>query len=204
MWSEHCSYKSSRLREAPTEGPRVLRGPGRMLGWLGWRWLGRRLQMESHNHPSFIEPIRAQRQASAASCATSSRWGAHRRNSLRFGHPRHPKTAHLVRGVVAGIADYGNCMGVPTVGGKVTFDPSYDGNILVNAFNLRLLRSDRIFRGYATGVGNPVLYVGAKTGHDGIHGATMASDSFDEEFEAKRPTVKWEIPLPEAPPRGLP
>ena len=118
-------------------------------------------------------------------------------NSLRFGAVDHPRTRYLVEGVVSGISHYGNCMGVPTVGGEVTFDPSYNGNILVNAFNLGLLRSDRIFRANASGIGNPVMYVGSKTGRDGIHGATMASDVFDDEAEAKRPTVQVGDPFTE-------
>ncbi|MDP6946822.1 MAG: phosphoribosylformylglycinamidine synthase subunit PurL, partial [Myxococcota bacterium] len=153
-----------------------------------------------HNHPSFIEPYQGAATGVGGIMRDVFTMGARpiaNLNSLRFGRASHPKTVHLVRGVVAGIADYGNCMGVPTVGGEVTFDPSYDGNILVNAFNLGLLRADRIFRGYAAGVGNPVLYVGAKTGRDGIHGATMASDSFDEESEAKRPTVQVGDPFTE-------
>ncbi|MGB0589820.1 MAG: phosphoribosylformylglycinamidine synthase subunit PurL [Myxococcota bacterium] len=203
MWSEHCSYKSSRLHLAklPTTGPRVLQGPGENAGVVdvgdGW---AAAFKMESHNHPSFIEPYQGAATGVGGIMRDVFTMGARpiaNLNSLRFGQPRHPKTPHLVRGVVAGIADYGNCMGVPTVGGEVTFDPSYDGNILVNAFNLGLLKADRIFRGYATGVGNPVLYVGAKTGRDGIHGATMASDSFDEESEAKRPTVQVGDPFTE-------
>ena len=203
MWSEHCSYKSSRLHLAklPTEGPRVLQGPGENAGVVdvgdGWAVC---FKMESHNHPSFIEPYQGAATGVGGIMRDVFTMGARpiaNLNSLRFGRPDHPRTPYLVGGVVSGIADYGNCMGVPTVGGEVTFDESYDGNILVNAFNLGILRGDRIFRGYATGVGNPVLYVGARTGRDGIHGATMASATFDEESEQKRPTVQVGDPFTE-------
>ncbi|MCB9729192.1 MAG: phosphoribosylformylglycinamidine synthase subunit PurL [Deltaproteobacteria bacterium] len=203
MWSEHCSYKSSRkhLGGLPTSGPRVLQGPGENAGVVdvggGWAVA---FKMESHNHPSFIEPYQGAATGVGGIMRDVFTMGARpiaSLNSLRFGRVDHPRTPYLVGGVVAGIGGYGNCMGVPTVGGEVTFDPSYDGNILVNAFNLGLLRADRIFRGYATGVGNPVIYVGAKTGRDGIHGATMASDTFDEGSEQKRPTVQVGDPFTE-------
>jgi phosphoribosylformylglycinamidine synthase II len=203
MWSEHCSYKSSRkhLGRLPTSGPRVLQGPGENAGVVdvggGWAVA---FKMESHNHPSFIEPYQGAATGVGGIMRDVFTMGARpiaSLNSLRFGRANHPRTPYLVKGVVAGIGGYGNCMGVPTVGGEVTFDPSYDGNILVNAFNLGLLRADRIFRGYATGLGNPVIYVGAKTGRDGIHGATMASDTFDEGSEQKRPTVQVGDPFTE-------
>ncbi|MEZ4265595.1 MAG: phosphoribosylformylglycinamidine synthase subunit PurL [Myxococcota bacterium] len=203
MWSEHCSYKSSRahLGRLPTTGPRVLQGPGENAGVVdvggGWAVA---FKMESHNHPSFIEPYQGAATGVGGIMRDVFTMGARpiaSLNSLRFGRADHPRTPYLVKGVVAGIGGYGNCMGVPTVGGEVTFDPSYDGNILVNAFNLGLLRADRIFRGYATGLGNPVIYVGAKTGRDGIHGATMASDTFDEGSEQKRPTVQVGDPFTE-------
>ncbi|MGM0575588.1 MAG: phosphoribosylformylglycinamidine synthase subunit PurL [Myxococcota bacterium] len=203
MWSEHCSYKTSRahLARLPTEGSRVLQGPGENAGVVdvgeGWAVA---FKMESHNHPSFIEPYQGAATGVGGILRDVFTMGARpvaSLDSLRFGRIDHPRTRYLLEGVVAGIGGYGNCIGVPTVGGEVTFDPSYDGNILVNVFNLGLLRSDRIFRGYATGVGNPVIYVGAKTGRDGIHGATMASGTFDDEAEAKRPTVQVGDPFTE-------
>ncbi len=196
MWSEHCSYKSSRvwLRKLPTEAPWVLQGPGENAGVIdigeGWACV---FKMESHNHPSFIEP----RQGAATGVGGILRdvftMGARpvaSVNALRFGNPDHPRTRHLVRGVVEGIGGYGNCVGVPTVGGEVNFDPGYDGNILVNAMTVGLARRDRIFLSAAAGVGNPVVYVGAKTGRDGIEGATMASAGFDGDENDKRPTVQ--------------
>ncbi len=203
MWSEHCSYKSSRvhLGRFPTDGPHVLQGPGENAGVVdvgdGWAVA---FKMESHNHPSFIEPFQGAATGVGGIMRDVFTMGARpiaSLNSLRFGAPDHPKTKYLVEGVVAGIGSYGNCMGVPTVGGEVTFDPSYNGNILVNAFTLGLLKADGIFRGFASGVGNPVMYVGAKTGRDGVHGATMASDTFDDEAEQKRPTVQVGDPFTE-------
>ncbi|MGA9750224.1 MAG: phosphoribosylformylglycinamidine synthase subunit PurL [Acidobacteriota bacterium] len=203
MWSEHCSYKSSRvhLRRFPTKGPRVLQGPGENAGVVdigdGWAVC---FKMESHNHPSYIEPYQGAATGVGGILRDVFTMGARpiaNLNGLFFGRPDHPKTAHLMKGVVAGIGDYGNCIGVPTVGGQVTFNPCYDGNILVNAFTLGLLRADKIFRGYASGVGNPVLYVGSKTGRDGIHGATMASAEFSEATEEKRPTVQVGDPFTE-------
>lgn len=203
MWSEHCSYKSSRvhLKRFPTKGPQVLQGPGENAGVVdigdGWAVC---FKMESHNHPSYIEPYQGAATGVGGILRDVFTMGARpiaNLNALHFGRPDHPKTAHLVKGVVAGIGDYGNCIGVPTVGGQVVFHPSYDGNILVNAFTLGLLRSDKIFRGYASGVGNPVLYVGSKTGRDGIHGATMASAEFSEATEEKRPTVQVGDPFTE-------
>ncbi len=203
MWSEHCSYKSSRvhLKRFPTGGPQVLQGPGENAGVVdigdGWAVC---FKMESHNHPSYIEPYQGAATGVGGILRDVFTMGARpiaNLNALFFGRPDHPKTAHLVKGVVAGIGDYGNCIGVPTVGGQVMFHPSYDGNILVNAFTLGLLRADGIFRGYASGVGNPVLYVGSKTGRDGIHGATMASAEFSEATEEKRPTVQVGDPFTE-------
>ncbi len=203
MWSEHCSYKSSRkhLKRFPTEGPQVIQGPGENAGVVdigdGWAVA---FKMESHNHPSYIEPYQGAATGVGGILRDVFTMGARpiaNLNALFFGQPDHPKTRHLIRGVVKGIGDYGNCVGVPTVGGQVLFHPCYDGNILVNAFTLGLLRSDRIFRGYASGVGNPVLYVGSKTGRDGIHGATMASAEFSEATEEKRPTVQVGDPFTE-------
>ena len=203
MWSEHCSYKSSRrfLRHLPTKGPRVLQGPGENAGVVDvGAGLAVAFKMESHNHPSYIEPYQGAATGVGGILRDVFTMGARpiaSLNSLRFGDPSHPKTARLLEGVVAGIAGYGNSIGVPTVGGEVAFDPSYNGNCLVNAFTLGLLKRDKIFRGTASGVGNPVIYIGARTGRDGIHGATMASAEFDEESESKRPTVQVGDPFME-------
>jgi phosphoribosylformylglycinamidine synthase len=203
MWSEHCSYKSSRihLRTLPTSGPRVIQGPGENAGVVdigdGQAVV---FKMESHNHPSFIEPYQGAATGVGGILRDVFTMGARPiacLDSLRFGRPDHPKTRHLVEGVVAGIAGYGNAFGVPTVGGEVYFDESYDGNILVNAMAVGLARADRIFKGFASGIGNPVLYFGSKTGRDGIHGATMASAEFDVESESKRPTVQVGDPFTE-------
>ena len=203
MWSEHCSYKSSRrhLKQFPTTGPRVLVGPGENAGVVdigdGWAVA---FKMESHNHPSYIEPYPGAATGVGGILRDVFTMGARPialLNSLRFGHPTHPKTAWLVEGVVAGISGYGNCIGVPTVGGEVYFDESYNGNCLVNAFTVGVLRADKIFKGTASGVGNPLIYVGSKTGRDGIHGATMASAEFDEKTEEKRPTVQVGDPFTE-------
>jgi len=203
MWSEHCSYKSSRvyLKKLPTEGPRVLQGPGENAGIID---IGDGqaccFKMESHNHPSFIEPYQGAATGVGGILRDVFTMGARpiaNMNSLRFGAPDHDKTPYLVRGVVAGIGGYGNTMGIPTVGGEVAFDECYSGNILVNAFTLGIMDSDRIFLGKAQGVGNPVIYVGSKTGRDGIHGATMASDEFDEGSDEKRPTVQVGDPFTE-------
>src|SRR5512142_1313358 len=203
MWSEHCSYKSSRLhlKTLPTEGPRVLQGPGENAGAVDiGDGLAAVFKIESHNHPSFIEPYQGAATGVGGILRDIFTMGARpiaNMNSLRFGDPAHPKTAFLLEGVVAGIAGYGNCMGVPTVGGEVAFHPSYDGNCLVNAFTLGVLPSNKIFRGKAAGIGNPVMYIGAKTGRDGIHGATMASAEFDASTEEKRPTVQVGDPFME-------
>ncbi|HVI74065.1 MAG TPA: phosphoribosylformylglycinamidine synthase subunit PurL, partial [Anaeromyxobacteraceae bacterium] len=203
MWSEHCSYKSSRvhLKNLPTRGPRVLQGPGENAGVIDLGdGLAAAFKMESHNHPSYIEPFQGAATGVGGILRDVFTMGARpvaNLNSLRFGDPSHPKTAFLLEGVVGGIAGYGNCMGVPTVGGEVMFHPSYNGNCLVNAFTVGVLPADKIFRGKAAGVGNPVMYIGAKTGRDGIHGATMASAEFDASTEEKRPTVQVGDPFME-------
>ncbi len=203
MWSEHCSYKSSRrhLKKLPTEAPWVLQGPGENAGVIDvGRGQAVAFKMESHNHPSYIEPYQGAATGVGGIMRDVFTMGARpiaNLNSLRFGRPDHPRTPFLVEGVVAGIGGYGNCMGVPTVGGEVAFDPSYDGNCLVNAFTLGVLRADRIFRSAAAGVGNSVVYVGSKTGRDGIHGATMASEEFGADSEAKRPRVQVGDPFTE-------
>ncbi|HLK40067.1 MAG TPA: phosphoribosylformylglycinamidine synthase subunit PurL [Polyangiaceae bacterium] len=196
MWSEHCSYKSSRvhLRRLPTKGARVIQGPGENAGVVdigdGFAAV---FKMESHNHPSFIEPYQGAATGVGGILRDVFTMGARpiaSLNALRFGRPDHPRTAELLRGVVAGIGGYGNCIGVPTVGGELFFDGRYDGNVLVNAFTCGVARADRIFYGKATGVGNSILYIGAKTGRDGIHGATMASDEFAEGGTGKRPAIR--------------
>jgi phosphoribosylformylglycinamidine synthase subunit PurL len=203
MWSEHCSYKSSRvhLKSFPTEGPRVLQGPGENAGVVDLGdGLAAAFKMESHNHPSYIEPYQGAATGVGGILRDVFTMGARpvaSMNALRFGDPSHPRTAYLLEGVVAGIGGYGNCMGVPTVGGEVMFHPSYNGNCLVNAFTLGILPADKIFLGTAAGVGNPVMYIGAKTGRDGIHGATMASAEFDASTEEKRPTVQVGDPFME-------
>jgi phosphoribosylformylglycinamidine synthase II len=204
MWSEHCSYKSSRvhLRGLPTTGPRVLQGPGENAGALDvGDGLAVVFKIESHNHPSFVEPFQGAATGVGGILRDIFTMGARpiaNLNSLRFGSVAHPRTPYLVRGVVAGIGGYGNCIGVATVGGEVAFDPGYDHNILVNAFTLGVVQSDRIFRARAEGVGNPVMYVGSKTGRDGIHGASLlASAEFDADSESKRPTVQVGDPFTE-------
>jgi phosphoribosylformylglycinamidine synthase len=203
MWSEHCSYKSSKvwLKTLPTEGPRVICGPGENAGVVD---IGDGdavvFKIESHNHPSFIEPYQGAATGVGGILRDVFTMGARPvalLNSLSFGSPDHPKTRHLVGGVVAGIGGYGNCVGVPTVGGECRFDPAYNGNILVNAMCVGLARADRIFYSAAAGPGNLVIYVGAKTGRDGIHGATMASAEFDADSEEKRPTVQVGDPFTE-------
>jgi phosphoribosylformylglycinamidine synthase len=203
MWSEHCSYKSSKvwLKKLPTTAPWVICGPGENAGVIDvGEGLACIFKMESHNHPSFIEPYQGAATGVGGILRDVFTMGARpvaNLNALRFGAPDHPKTRHLVSGVVAGIGGYGNCVGVPTVGGNTAFDPSYNGNILVNAMTVGLADADRIFYSAASGVGNPVVYVGSKTGRDGIHGATMASAEFDEQAEAKRPTVQVGDPFTE-------
>jgi len=203
MWSEHCSYKSSRrhLKQFPTTGPRVLVGPGENAGVVDiGDGMAAAFKMESHNHPSYIEPYQGAATGVGGILRDVFTMGARPialLDSLRFGDPSHPRTAYLLDGVVAGIGGYGNCIGVPTVGGEVAFDETYNGNCLVNAFTVGVLRADRIFKGTASGVGNPVIYVGSKTGRDGIHGATMASAEFDQQSESKRPTVQVGDPFTE-------
>lgn len=196
MWSEHCSYKSSKkwLKTLPTEASHVIQGPGENAGVIDIGD-GKAIifKIESHNHPSFIEPYQGAATGVGGILRDVFTMGARPialLNALRFGDADHEKTPHLMNGVVAGIGGYGNCIGIPTVGGEVNFHPSYNGNILVNAMAVGLADSDKIFYSAATGAGNPVIYVGAKTGRDGIHGATMASAEFSEETESKRPTVQ--------------
>ena len=203
MWSEHCSYKSSRafLKTFPTEGPQVIQGPGENAGVVDiGDGLAVVFKMESHNHPSFIEPYQGAATGVGGILRDVFTMGARpiaNMNSLRFGELTTEKMKYLFKGVVEGIGGYGNCMGIPTVGGEIYFDPCYSGNILVNAFTLGVAKSDRIFYGTASGVGNPVMYVGSKTGRDGIHGATMASEEFDDASEEKRPTVQVGDPFTE-------
>src|ERR1700741_763759 len=203
MWSEHCSYKSTRahLRRLPTKGPQVIEGPGENAGVVD---IGDGdvvvFKMESHNHPSFIEPYQGAATGVGGIMRDVFTMGARpvaMMNALRFGDPSHPRTRHLVSGVVAGIGGYGNCVGVPTVGGEVNFHASYNGNILVNAMTVGLAQQDKIFYSAASGAGNPVVYVGSKTGRDGIHGATMASAEFGADSEEKRPTVQVGDPFTE-------
>lgn len=203
MWSEHCSYKSSRihLKKLPTEAPWVICGPGENAGVIdigdGQAAI---FKMESHNHPSYIEPYQGAATGVGGILRDVFTMGARpvaNMNALRFGRPDHPKMKHLVQGVVAGIGGYGNCVGVPTVGGETNFHPAYDGNILVNAMTVGVADTDKIFYSAATGLGNPIVYVGSKTGRDGIHGATMASADFDEKSEEKRPTVQVGDPFTE-------
>src|SRR5690348_12401141 len=203
MWSEHCSYKSSKvwLKTLPTTGPRVICGPGENAGVVdigdGEAVI---FKIESHNHPSFIEPYQGAATGVGGILRDVFTMGARpvaMLNSLRFGSPEHPKTRHLVAGVVAGIGGYGNCVGVPTVGGECQFHPGYNGNILVNAMCVGIARADRIFYSAAAGPGNLVIYVGAKTGRDGIHGATMASAEFGADAGEMRPTVQVGDPFTE-------
>ena len=203
MWNEHCSYKSSRvhLKKFPTKGPRVLQGPGENAGVVDvGDGLAVAFKMESHNHPSFIEPYQGAATGVGGILRDVFTMGARPialLDSLRFGAVGHDRTPYLAGGVVAGIAGYGNCMGVPTVGGETCFHPCYNGNILVNVMCAGVMRADAIFRGTASGVGNPVIYVGAATGRDGIHGASMASAGFDEKALEKRPTVQVGDPFRE-------
>ncbi len=203
MWSEHCSYKSSRihLKKLPTTAPWVICGPGENAGVIdigdGQAAI---FKMESHNHPSYIEPYQGAATGVGGILRDVFTMGARpvaNMNALRFGRPDHPKMKHLVQGVVAGIGGYGNCVGVPTVGGETNFHKAYDGNILVNAMTVGVADTDKIFYSAATGLGNPIVYVGSKTGRDGIHGATMASADFDEKSDEKRPTVQVGDPFTE-------
>lgn len=203
MWSEHCSYKSSKLHlmKLPTTAPWVICGPGENAGVID---IGDNqaaiFKMESHNHPSYIEPYQGAATGVGGILRDVFTMGARpvaNLNALRFGRPDHPKMKHLVQGVVAGIGGYGNCVGVPTVGGETNFHKAYDGNILVNAMTVGVADQDKIFYSAATGLGNPIVYVGSKTGRDGIHGATMASADFGEDIEEKRPTVQVGDPFVE-------
>jgi phosphoribosylformylglycinamidine synthase len=203
MWSEHCSYKSSRrhLRKLPSKSELVVQGPGENAGAIdvgdGWAAV---FKIESHNHPSFIEPYQGAATGVGGILRDIFTMGARpvaSMNSLKFGSFEHPRTRYLLGGVVGGIGGYGNCVGVPTVAGEVMFDAAYDANILVNAFCLGLVRKDEMMSAKARGVGNPVLYVGSATGRDGIHGASMASAEFDKESEAKRPAVQVGDPFTE-------
>lgn len=203
MWNEHCSYKSSKkwLKTLPTEGPRVVYGPGENAGVVD---IGDDdvvvFKMESHNHPSFIEPYQGAATGVGGILRDVFTMGARpiaAMNALRFGEPDHPKTRHLVSGVVSGVGGYGNSFGVPTVGGEVNFHPRYNGNILVNAFAAGLAKRDAIYISKAEGVGLPVVYLGAKTGRDGVGGATMASAEFDDSIDEKRPTVQVGDPFTE-------
>jgi len=203
MWSEHCSYKSSRvwLKQLPTKAPWVIHGPGENAGVVDiGDGLAAIFKMESHNHPSFIEPYQGAATGVGGILRDVFTMGARpiaNLNALRFGDPAHPRTKRVVDGVVRGIGGYGNCVGVPTVGGEVNFHPAYNGNPLVNAMTVGIANKDKIFLSAAAGIGNPVIYVGSKTGRDGIHGATMASAEFDQDSDAKRPTVQVGDPFTE-------
>ena len=203
MWNEHCSYKSSKfwLKKLPTSGERVVQGPGENAGVIDIDDGDVAVfKMESHNHPSFLEPYQGAATGVGGILRDVFTMGARpvaNLNALRFGEPNHPKTKHLLSGVVSGIGGYGNCIGVPTVGGEVNFHPSYNGNILVNAMTVGIAKKDKIFYSAAAGIGNPVVYVGSKTGRDGIHGATMASAEFDEDSDDKKPTVQVGDPFTE-------
>ncbi|WP_419895956.1 phosphoribosylformylglycinamidine synthase subunit PurL [Roseomonas sp. USHLN139] len=203
MWSEHCSYKSSKvwLRQLPTKAPWVIHGPGENAGVIDiGEGLAAIFKMESHNHPSFIEPYQGAATGVGGILRDVFTMGARpiaNLNALRFGNPALPKTRQVLDGVVRGIGGYGNCVGVPTVGGEVNFHPAYNGNPLVNAMTVGIARTDKIFLSAAAGVGNPVVYVGSKTGRDGIHGATMSSAEFSADSEEKRPTVQVGDPYAE-------
>ncbi|MDR1826843.1 MAG: phosphoribosylformylglycinamidine synthase subunit PurL [Methylobacteriaceae bacterium] len=203
MWNEHCSYKSSRLhlKKLPTSAPWVIQGPGENAGIVAiGDGLACAFKMESHNHPSFIEPYQGATTGVGGILRDIFTMGARpiaNLNAIRFGEPGHPKTRSLISGVVAGIAGYGNAFGVPTVGGQTAFDPCYNGNNLVNAMAVGICKADEIFYAAAAGVGNPIVYLGSKTGRDGIHGATMASAEFDDKSDEKRPTVQVGDPFSE-------
>ncbi len=203
MWNEHCSYKSSRLhlKKLPTKGKKVIQGPGENAGVIDIEDNDAIVfKIESHNHPSFIEPYQGAATGVGGIMRDVFTMGARpiaNLNSIHFGSPQNKKTKNLLRGVVHGIGGYGNCMGVPTIAGQTTFDSSYNGNILVNAMTLGLVKKDKIFYSKAAGLNKPVIYVGSKTGRDGIHGASMASASFDEKIEEKKPTVQVGDPFTE-------
>src|SRR3974377_2333096 len=203
MWNEHCSYKSSRihLKGLPTKAPWVIQGPGENAGVIDiGDGLACVFKMESHNHPSYIEPFQGAATGVGGILRDVFTMGARPiacLNALSFGDPKHPKTRHLVSGVVAGIGGYGNSFGVPTVGGSVSFHSRYDGNCRVNAMGVGIAEKNKIFYAAASGVGMPIVYLGSKTGRDGIHGASMASAEFDENADAKRPTVQVGDPFAE-------
>ena len=203
MWNEHCSYKSSRLhlKKLPTKGKKVIQGPGENAGIIDIEDGDAIVfKIESHNHPSFIEPYQGAATGVGGIMRDVFTMGARpiaNLNSIHFGSPQHKKTKNLLRGVVHGIGGYGNCMGVPTIAGQTSFDSSYNGNILVNAMTLGLVKKNKIFYSKAAGLNKPVIYVGSKTGRDGIHGASMASASFDEKIEEKKPTVQVGDPFTE-------
>ncbi len=203
MWNEHCSYKSSRkhLKKMHTKGKQVIQGPGENAGVID---IGDDdaivFKIESHNHPSFIEPYQGAATGVGGIMRDVFTMGARpiaNLNSIHFGSPQHKKTRNLLRGVVKGIGGYGNCIGVPTIAGQTTFDESYNGNILVNAMTLGLVNKNKIFYSKAAGLDKPVIYVGSKTGRDGIHGASMASATFDDKIEEKKPTVQVGDPFTE-------
>ena len=203
MWNEHCSYKSSRLhlKKLNTKGKRVIQGPGENAGIIdiddGDAIV---FKIESHNHPSFIEPYQGAATGVGGIMRDVFTMGARpiaNLNSIHFGSPQHPKTKNLLRGVVRGIGGYGNCTGIPTIAGQTCFDESYNGNILVNAMTLGLVKKNKIFYSKAAGINNPIIYVGSKTGRDGIHGASMASAIFDEKIDEKKPTVQVGDPFTE-------
>ena len=203
MWNEHCSYKSSRLhlKKLPTKGKKVIQGPGENAGVIDIEDGDAIVfKIESHNHPSFIEPYQGAATGVGGIMRDVFTMGARpiaNLNSIHFGSPQHKKTKNLLRGVVHGIGGYGNCMGVPTIAGQTSFDSSYNGNILVNAMTLGLVKKNKIFYSKAAGLNKPVIYVGSKTGRDGIHGASMASASFDDKIEEKKPTVQVGDPFTE-------
>src|SRR3954465_1625601 len=203
MWNEHCSYKSSKihLRGLPTSGPHVIQGPGENAGVISiGEGLAVVFKMESHNHPSYIEPYQGAATGVGGILRDVFTMGARPiacLDALSFGDPKHPKTRHLVSGVVAGIGGYGNSFGVPTVGGSVRFHTRYDGNNLVNAMAVGLAQTDKIFYAAASGIGMPIVYLGSKTGRDGIHGARRGSAEFGEDSEAKRPAVQVGDPFSE-------
>ena len=203
MWNEHCSYKSSRihLKKLNTKGKKVIQGPGENAGVIDIDDNDAIVfKIESHNHPSFIEPYQGAATGVGGIMRDVFTMGARpiaNLNSIHFGSPDHPKTKNLLRGVVKGIGGYGNCMGIPTIGGQTSFDESYNGNILVNAMTLGLVDKKKIFYSKAAGINKPVIYVGSKTGRDGIHGASMASAIFDDKIEEKKPTVQVGDPFTE-------
>ena len=203
MWNEHCSYKSSRkhLKNLHTQGKRVIQGPGENAGVIDVDDEDAIVfKIESHNHPSFIEPYQGAATGVGGIMRDVFTMGARpiaNLNSIHFGSTQHKKTKNLLRGVVKGIGGYGNCIGVPTIGGQTCFDESYNGNILVNAMTIGLVNKKKIFYSKAAGIGKPVIYVGSKTGRDGIHGASMASAVFDDKIEEKKPTVQVGDPFTE-------